>query len=224
MFVTQVVKQKCKKLNNMKSLTKIFLTFFCISGATSISGQIPDKAENISPLLIGEVIPKANLQDGEGKNIDLSSVIKLKPTVLVFYRGGWCPYCNLQLSGLVKIEQQILDLGYQIVAISPDDYQNLKNTEDKDSIKYSLYSDKDGKLIQEMGIAFQTPLMMKTYIAAKGQKGKTSEVLPVPTVMVVDKAGKILFEFINPNYKERISGDMLLAVLKTLNKENGDSN
>ncbi|MGS0748768.1 peroxiredoxin-like family protein [Halpernia sp. GG3] len=224
MFVTQVVKRKCKKLNNMKSLAKIFLTFFCISGATSISAQIPDKAENISPLLIGEVIPKANLQDSEGKNIDLSSVIKSKPTVLVFYRGGWCPYCNLQLSGLVKIEQQILDLGYQIIAISPDDYQNLKNTEDKDSIKYSLYSDKDGKLIQEMGISFQTPLVMKTYIATKGQKGKTSEVLPVPTVMVVDKAGKILFEFINPNYKERISGDMLLAVLKTLNKENGNSN
>lgn len=118
----------------------------------------------------------------------------------------------------MKVEQKVLDFGYQIVAISPDDYQNLKNTEDKDSIKYSLYSDKDGKLIQDMGIAFQTPIMTKTYIATKDQKGKTLEVLPVPTVMVVDKEGKILFEFINPNYKERISGEMLLVVLKTLNK------
>ena len=200
----------------MKSITKIFLAVFCLSSAPQSNAQIPDKPENISPLLIGETLPKASLQDTDGKSIELSSILQSKPSVLVFYRGGWCPYCNLQLSGLVKIEQEILDLGYQIVAISPDDYQNLKITEDKDSIKYSLYSDKDGKFIQEIGIAFQTPTLMKGYIASKGQKGKTSEVLPVPTVMIVDKGGKILFEYINPNYKERLSGDMLMAVLKTI--------
>ena len=122
----------------------------------------------------------------------------------------------MQLSGLVEIEKDILDLGYQIVAVSPDDFQNLKNTEEKDSIKYALYSDKDGKFIKDIGIAFQTPTMVKGYIATKGQKGKTSDVIPVPTVMIVDKEGKILFEYINPNYKERIRSEMLLAVLKTL--------
>lgn len=191
--------------------------FSCNSNAQN-STAIPEKAEYISPLLIGETLPKITLQDADGKVIELSSILKSKPTVLVFYRGGWCPYCNMQLSGLVKIEKEILDLGYQIVAISPEDYQNIKNTEEKDSIKYSLYSDIDGKFIQNIGIAFQTPTMMKGYIATKGQKGKTSDLIPVPTVMVVDKKGKILFEYINPNYKERISSEMLLAVLKTLTK------
>lgn len=107
-------------------------------------------------------------------------------------------------------------MGYQIVAISPDDYQNLRSTEEKDTINYQLYSDQDGKLIQEIGIAFKTSLMIKGYIATKNQKGKTSEVLPVPTVMIVNTKGDILFEYINPNYKQRISGDMLLAVLKTI--------
>ena len=107
-------------------------------------------------------------------------------------------------------------MGYQIVAISPDDYQNLKNTEEKDSIKYRLFSDKEGKFIQDIGIGFQTPTLVKGYIATKGQKGKTSDILPVPTVMVVDKKGEILFEYINPNYKERLSSEMLLAVLKTI--------
>jgi peroxiredoxin len=105
------------------------------------------------------------------------------------------------------------------VAISPDNYQNLKNTEEKNSIKYSLYSDTNGKFIQEIGIVFQTPTMMKGYIAIKGQKGKISDVIPVPTIMVVNKEGKILFEYINPNYKERISSEMLLAVLKILKKQ-----
>ncbi|MFN3298896.1 MAG: hypothetical protein ACK41Z_01755 [Sediminibacterium sp.] len=58
--------------------------------------------------------------------------------------------------------------------------------------------------------------MLKGYIAAKGQKGETSEIMPVPTVMILNTKGKILFEYINPDYKERISSEMLLAVLKTV--------
>jgi len=202
----------------MKSIVKIFLTFFCCSCISKSYAQTPDKAENISPMLIGEILPKASLQDADGEIIELSSILKSKPTVLVFYRGGWCPYCNLQLSGLMRIEKEILNLGYQIVAISPDNYQNLKNTEDKNSIQYSLYSDIDGKFIQNIGIAFQTPTMLKGYISIKGKKEKKPDVIPVPTVMAVDKEGRILFEYINLNYKERISSEMLLAVLKTLNK------
>ena len=201
----------------MKNTLKIFLVLFSFLSVTKTSAQIPDKAENISPLLIGETLPKATLQNAEGKNVDLSEVLKKKPTVLVFYRGGWCPYCNLQLSGLAKIVKDILKLGYQIVAISPDDYLNLKDTEQKDSVNYTVLSDKDGKFIADIGIAFQTPSAIKGYISKKGNKGKTSELLPVPTVMVVNRAGEIQFEYINPNYKTRLSSEMLLAVLKTIN-------
>jgi peroxiredoxin len=183
---------------------------------TSKAQNTPSKAEDISPLLIGETLPNAYLQDTNGNDMELKNILKTKPTVLVFYRGGWCPYCNLQLSGLVDIENEVLALGYQIVAISPDDFQNLKNTEEKDKINYQLFSDKDGAFIQKIGIAFQTPLMVKSYITTKGQKGKTPEVLPVPTVMIVNTKREILFEYINPNYKQRISGDMLLAVLKSI--------
>lgn len=201
-------------MKNLINLVAVMtLSFF---GCKAQTNQTPIKAEDISPLLIGETLPKATLQDADGKTIALETILKIKPTVLVFYRGGWCPYCNMQLSGLVKIEQEILDLGFQIVAISPDDFQNLKNTEEKDSIKYSLFSDKEGEFIKDIGIAFETPTMVKGYIATKGQKGNTSDVIPVPTVLVVDKEGKILFEYINPNYKERLSSEMLLAVLKTI--------
>ncbi len=178
--------------------------------------NIPSKAEDINPILIGETLPNAYLQDSNGNSIELKNIVKTKPTVLVFYRGGWCPYCNLQLSGLVDIEKEVLSLGYQIVAISPDDYKNLISTEEKDNINYQLYADKDGSFIQDIGIAFQTPAMVKGYIVTKGQKGKISEVLPVPTVIIVNTNGEILFEYINPNYKQRISREMLLAVLKTI--------
>ena len=161
-------------------------------------------------------MPNANFQNAEGKSVQLKTLLEEKPTVLVFYRGGWCPYCNVQLSGLVEIEQDILELGYQILAISPDDFKNLQSTIENNSTKYKLLSDPNGEFIQEIGIAFKTSSSLKEYIISKGQKGETSSVMPVPTVIIVDKKGVIKFEYINPNYKERISGDMLLSVLKTL--------
>ena len=200
----------------MQLFLKSIFGIICFWCSASVSAQVPVSAEDICPLLIGETIPKAILQDSQGKQVELGKLLSNKPTVLVFYRGGWCPYCNVQLSGLVKIEKEILHLGYQIIAISPDEYQNLQNTESKDSINYTILSDPEAKFIQRVGIGFKTPVMLKGFIATKGQKGKASEIMPVPTVMIVDERSKILFEYINPNYKERISGELLLAVLKFL--------
>ena len=196
----------------MKRLLLITLLFIGCSDQQAI----PLVAEDISPILIGEKLPNANFQNAEGKDVQLRTLLEEKPTVLVFYRGGWCPYCNVQLSGLVEIEEDIIELGYQILAISPDDYKNLQSTIENNSTKYKLLSDPNGEFIQEIGIAFKTSSSLKEYIIGKGQKGETSSVMPAPTVMIVDKNGVIKFEYINPNYKERISGDMLLSVLKTL--------
>ena len=196
----------------MKKLLFISLLFIGCTNQLSI----PTVAEDISPILIGETLPNANFQNPKGEYVQLKALLEEKPTVLVFYRGGWCPYCNVQLSGLVEIEEDVLELGYQIVAISPDDYKNLQSTIENNSTKYKLLSDPNGKFIKEIGIAFKTSSSLKEYITGKGQKGETSPVMPAPTVMIVDKKGVIKFEYINPNYKERISGEMLLSVLKTI--------
>lgn len=201
----------------MKTMKTISIAIFTMLFATlNLTAQTPSKATDISPLLIGEKLPKATLQNDKGETLKLQSLLEKKPTVLVFYRGGWCPYCNMQLSALAQAEKEILDVGYQIIAISPDNYENLQNTAEKDSVKYTLLSDKEGKLIQQIGIAFKTPLMVKGFAKTKGSKGDTSDAIPVPTVMVVDREGTILFEYINPNYKNRISEKLLIAVLKNL--------
>ena len=196
-------------------MKKLILISFLFIGCF-IETSIPLVAEDISPILIGETLPNAYFQNAEGEPVQLKAILEEKPTVLVFYRGGWCPYCNVQLSGLVEIEKDILRLGYQIVAISPDDFKNLQSTIENNNAKYKLLSDPNGEFIQKIGIAFKTSSSLKEYIIGKGQKGKTSTVMPAPTVMIVDKKGVIKFEYINPNYKERISGEMLLSVLKTI--------
>lgn len=194
-------------------------TVFGFSQVTKAQSQVPNNAEDISPLLIGERIPNANLLDADGTDFLLKNIMKDKPTVLVFYRGGWCPYCNTQLAGLADIEDEIVALGFQIVAISPDNYKNLKSTSEEGHVAYKLYADPKAKLIQDLGIGFKTPTMAKMYIANKTKMDAT-EVLPVPTVMIVNTSGDILFEYINPNYKVRLSSELLLASLKALKAEN----
>lgn len=194
---------------------KSLLFCFCFLNLFVSIAQIANKPEDISPLLIGEKIPNSKLKDANGTILNINDLLKEKPTVLVFYRGGWCPFCNHQLSALAFVEDEILKLGYQIIAICPEDYRNLQPTIIEDKVNYKLLSDPEAKLIKDIGIAFKPNLLTKTYIATKS-KGKTSAVLPVPTVMIVNKESEILFEYINPNYKSRITPELLLAVLKNL--------
>ena len=195
--------------------TSLALLFVLIN-IFSVQAQAPENPEDISPLLIGETIPDADLIDDSGKIINLSNQINKMNTVLVFYRGGWCPYCNRQLSALAAIETDIIKLGYQIIAVSPDDYQNLKPTIQQDSVNYKVYSDPKGIFMQEVGIAFTPSSKTLAYISKK-TIGETTEILPVPTVIILNTEGEILFEYISPNYRQRISPELLLAVLENLN-------
>ena len=113
----------------------------------SLQAQIPERAEDISPLLIGEIIPDVVLKAPDASDHSMLDILSEKPTVIMIYRGGWCPYCNKHLAKLQGAESKINKLGFQIVAISPDSPQNLQLTDSKNKLRYSLYSDGDGTLI-----------------------------------------------------------------------------
>jgi len=165
--------------------------------------------------LIGENIPEAILTAPDGTTHSLLSIISEKPTIILFYRGGWCPYCNKHLSDIVKVENDIFELGYQIIAISPDSPENLQQTTEKDTLNYSLYSDGNGTIAREFGIAFKAPEKYSDKLA-KSSNGLNTGFLPGSSVFVLDKSGKILFEYINPDYKTRLKSGLLIAVLKNL--------
>ena len=133
---------------------KKIVTLLLLSLTMNSFAQIADAPENISPLLIGEKIPNIVLLDSDGVKVATNKIFN-KKTVLVVYRGGWCPYCNSQLADMQEIENQIIELGYQVVAVSPDAPSFLKQTEDKKELKYQLYSDSEGKFAQALGIAFK---------------------------------------------------------------------
>jgi len=119
--------------------------------------QVAATAEDISPLLIGEKIPEINITSIEGESKAITSVLEEQKSVLIIYRGGWCPFCNVHLAEVGQLEEEIRALGYQIIAISPDSPESLQASVDKQQLNYSLYSDAGGDLIKAMGLAFQAP-------------------------------------------------------------------
>ncbi|GAA4077451.1 peroxiredoxin-like family protein [Flavobacterium cheonanense] len=190
-------------------MKKFLFILLAISGFSF--AQIAEKAEDISPLLIGEKIPKQDLISVDNKAVSTSDIFN-KKTVLIIYRGGWCPYCNSQLMEMQEIENQIIALGYQIVAISPDSPKFLKETTKEDKLNYQLFSDSDGKFSEALVIAFKRDKPKLD----KYSEGKNPGFLPVPTVYILDENREIEFLYINPNYAKRLKGEMLLAVLKSL--------
>jgi peroxiredoxin len=193
-----------------------YFTFLLLFITNLSIAQVASSPEEISPLLIGEKLPELEIVSADNSQVELKSIFDKKPTVLLFYRGGWCPYCNTHLSDIQEAESEILDLGYQIVGISPDSPNNIKTTEEDKDIKYQLYSDSDGDLIKAMGIAYKAPEKYNNFLVTKSDGLNKETLLPVPSVFIVDTNGKIVFEYINPDYKTRMSGKLLLSVLKNL--------
>ena len=120
---------------------------------------------------------------------------------------------------LIKIEDQLIDMGYQFLAISPDTPKMLMATSDKWSMKYTLLSDSKMDAAIAFGVAYQVD--EKTISRYKGTEkdldmnsGQDHHLLPVPATFIVDTGGEILFAFHNPNYKLRIESDELLRVAK----------
>jgi len=202
----------------MKQLS-VFLLLFWASLSFAQNENVPTAANEICPILIGETIPEGSLQNTDGESVDVQELIKKEKTVLVFYRGSWCPYCNKQLSGLQEIEDQIKELGFQVVAVSPDLPENLKKSINKEELNYQLFSDSKMEYAQQLGLAFKVEDKTRKRYKAFGidlekNSGETHYQLPAPAVFVLNKKGEVQFSYINPNYKVRLAPEILLAVLK----------
>jgi peroxiredoxin len=193
----------------MKTNYLIFLLL--ISG--SVFAQIAETPGEISPLLIGEKVPETEIVSVESLNIPLMEIVSKKPSILLFYRGGWCPFCNAHLAEVGEITLEISELGYQIIAISPDSPEKLKESLSEQNLDYELFSDSNGNLTQAMGLAFKSPEKYGSMLSTVSN-GKNPGFLPVPAIFVLDTEGTILFEYISPDYKQRIAAPLLLDVLK----------
>lgn len=175
--------------------------------------------EEATVIEAGSQAPNPSLTTVEGEAQSLDSLRGEAPTVLVFYRGGWCPYCNRQLAALQEVLPQLKVKGWQLLALSPDKPEELKKTIENQKLDYTLVSDSKMEAAKAFGVAFQvddaTLNLYKTYnidlVAASGQDHHQ---LPVPSVFLINAEGKITYVFSNPDYKVRLSAKELLKAIE----------
>jgi peroxiredoxin len=180
---------------------------------------IADKAENVTPLLNGMIAPNVTLKTAEGSPVSLQALLMQKPTVVIFYRGGWCPYCSRQLAELKTIEKELVEEGYQILAISPESPEKLQSQKLETEFAVSLISDESLAAVRGFGVAYYVPndtrKLYKDRMSVELTADKTDQaVLPAPAIFIVDEAGRIQFNYVNPDYKVRPSAELILSAAK----------
>lgn len=202
-----------------KSSITLILFFALLISVPAVAQSVPDDAKKVNPILVNSIIPDVSVKNIDGKTVALQTIVTEKPTVLIFYRGGWCPYCSRHMAELQKIEDQIVDLGYQILAVSVDRPELLRETLSDQELTYTLLSDSPADVLKAFGIAYrvddETVNRYKSVgIDLEMSSGFDHHILPAPAVFILDQEGKVKFQYVNPDYKERINGDVLLAAAK----------
>ncbi|MDX1515274.1 MAG: peroxiredoxin-like family protein [Woeseiaceae bacterium] len=182
-------------------------------------------AEEIQPLGVGDPAPRFQVRDVDGAAVTFDPARLERPAIIITFRGGWCPYCNMHLSELRHVLPEIRELGIDVLFLSgdrPDQlYRSLASDTQSaiDGRGYRILSDADVNAATAFGIAFRAS---DRTIARRHEKGDDIDgssmskhrVLPVPAVFAVGRDGMIEFAYANPDYKVRVPAAELLDVAR----------
>lgn len=167
---------------------------------------------------LGEIMPEFLLPNVKNEIINSNEILKNGKMIIAFYRGSWCPYCNLELKILQDHLPKIKDKKATLVAISPQSPDNSLTVVEKHNLTFEVLTDTDNLFAKQLGISFELQDFVLPYYQALGidlmhfNKNNDNS-LPVPAVFVIDQNGKIIYKFVDANYMNRIDIDELLQTL-----------
>ncbi len=171
-------------------------------------------------LKVGDQIPAFSLPDGTGKLISSGELLVRGPLVISFYRGAWCPYCNLELRALQEALPDFRSLGAELVAISPMTPDNSLSFAEKENLDFPVLSDEGLKVAKEFGLVYTIPLEVRAFLQKVGAdltayNGDGSWRLPMPATYVTDHEGVVVSK-VNADYRERMDPLDIYSALQKL--------
>ncbi len=169
----------------------------------------------------GDGIPQINLPNAVGKTIDVNSMLKDGPVVISFYRGAWCPYCNLELKALQQALSEIKLIDAQLIAISPNTPDNSISSIEKHGLEFEVLTDAGNKIAKEFKLVFNLadelrPIFKQFNFDVPKYNGDESWELPIPATYIVNIDGRIVHSFVNADYTQRMEPNEIISKLKEL--------
>lgn len=169
-------------------------------------------------LKVGDLAPNFKLNNALGEPVELYQYLKKGKVVLTWYRGGWCPYCNLTLRQLQLELPEIEANGAHLIALTPELPDKSLSTSEKHDLKFEVLSDIGNEIGKEYGIVFKlTNDVADAYSKSFGMNeynGDESNELPLAATYIIDEDGKIVYAFLDADYRNRAEPDELTAFLR----------
>ena len=169
---------------------------------------------------IGDKMIDFTLKNALGECTNLQNTLNQGPVILTWYRGGWCPYCNLTLQFLQNSLPEFKKYGANLLALTPELPDKSLSTKEKHNLQFEVLTDIGNKVAKPYGLSYKlTDALAEVYkngVGLKNYNGDDSSELPITATYIIDKTGIIQYAFLNADYRKRASIPELIAVLKTL--------
>jgi peroxiredoxin len=179
-----------------------------IAVVEAATAQLRATGIEATALHVGATLPALTLPDATGRPVDLQALNAAGPLVIVFYRGGWCPYCNLELREWQRLLPLLRERGATLVAISPQTPDNSLSTAEKNALAFPVLSDSSLAAAQAFGIAFTMNPELAALYSQLGNdlptlNGNGQWVLPIPATYLIDRHGTVAFAHVEADYRQR---------------------
>lgn len=193
-----------------------------MEGVDAIITKAKAFQQGADALKLGKKALNFELPNPKGELISLSNLLEIGPVIVTFYRGSWCPYCNLQLRALQAKLADIQKLGATLVAISPEVPDDSLTASEINNMEFTVLSDQDAKVASQFGVAWEVPEFLLEHMRVDRQldlkkvNNGNASVLPIPATFILGTDGVVKWNYVNIDYRTRSEPDDIIEALKNI--------
>jgi len=193
-----------------------------MQGVDDVIKQAKNFQQGAEALIIGQLAPDFKLPNPQGELTALNDLLTNGPVVVTFYRGSWCPYCNLQLRALQARLADIKALGAELVAISPQVPDDSLTEDEISNMDFIVLSDQNAKVASNYGVAWEVPEFLLDHMRVDRQldlesiNNGNANILPIPATFIIGKNAKVVWRFVDVDYRTRSEPEEIIQALQQL--------